>query len=374
MMDPELQKNIKTLIRLTIFVMALVAIHLLFTYVFPIVGNMFSFIPVLFMPIIMAVILAVLIEPVVNFFETRLRLKRSLAVLMSLLVVVGGFFYLLFEIVSIVIKEMSGMYMQAASHSDEIINKIMTSFTDIKIFYLNLSLPPQVEPSVQSSLQKAVEWLQSFMDQSINSMVQIIGFLPNFFIFLIIATVATFFIIRDRAELRKFILDILPGHARSKTREIIGQLFKALVGFLKAYMILISITAIITMTALKILQIKYVLTLGLLIGLMDILPILGPGGIFVPWIIWEFISGDTRMGISLLVVYIIISAVRQFLEPQIVGENIGLHPLATLISLYAGLQLGGVAGMILGPILVVIFIACYRAGLFERFSWGRRHL
>ncbi len=374
MMDPELQKNIKTLIRLTIFVMALVAIHLLFTYVFPIVGNMFSFIPVLFMPIIMAVILAVLIEPVVNFFETRLRLKRSLAVLMSLLVVVGGFFYLLFEIVSIVIKEMSGMYMQAASHSDEIINKIMTSFTDIKIFYLKLSLPPQVEPSVQSSLQKAVEWLQSFMDQSINSMVQIIGFLPNFFIFLIIATVATFFIIRDRAELRKFILDILPGHARSKTREIIGQLFKALVGFLKAYMILISITAIITMTALKILQIKYVLTLGLLIGLMDILPILGPGGIFVPWIIWEFISGDTRMGISLLVVYIIISAVRQFLEPQIVGENIGLHPLATLISLYAGLQLGGVAGMILGPILVVIFIACYRAGLFERFSWGRRHL
>lgn len=373
-MDPELQKNLKTLTRLTIFVMALVAIYLLFTYVFPIVGNMFSFVPVLFMPIILAVILAVLIEPVVNFFEIRLRLKRGLAVFVSLLAVVGGFFYLLFVIVSVIIKEMTGMYLQAASHSDEIINKVMTSFTNIKVFYLNLSLPPQIEPSFQNSLQKAVEWLQGIMDHSINSLAQIITFLPNFFIFLIIATVATYFIIRDRAELRQFLLSILPGTARSKTREIIGELFKALIGFLKAYMILISITAIITMTALKILQIKYVLTLGILIGLMDILPILGPGGVFVPWIIWEFISGNTRMGISLLVVYIIISAVRQFLEPQIVGENIGLHPLATLISLYAGLQLGGVVGMVMGPILVVIFIACYRAGMFERFSWGRRNI
>jgi sporulation integral membrane protein YtvI len=373
-MDPELLKNLKILIRLSIFVMALVAIYLLFTYVFPILGNMFSFVPVLFMPIILAVILALLIEPVVDFFQERLRLKRGVATIISLLAVLGGVFSILSMLISVTIKEISGMYIQAASHSDEIIHRVMTSFTNIKVFYLNLSLPPQIELSIQNSLQRAVEWLQRLMDQSLNSLAQVITFLPNFFIFVLIATVATYFIIRDRSELRQFLLSILPGTARSKTREIISELFKALIGFLKAYTILISITAIITITALKILQIKYVLTLGLLIGLMDILPILGPGGVFIPWIIWEFISGNTRMGISLLVVYIIISVVRQFLEPQILGENIGLHPLATLISLYAGLQLGGVAGMIMGPILVVIFIACYRAGLFERFSWGRRNI
>lgn len=372
-MDPELQRYLKNLARVTIFVMALVAIYLLFTYVFPIVGNMFSFVPVLFMPVILAIIMAVLIEPVVNFFEKRFRLKRGLAVVLSLLVVVAGLFYLLFLIVSVIIKEMSGLYLLAVSHSDQIINQVMASITNIKLFYLNLSLPPQIESTIQNSLQKAITWFQGLMDISINALGQVIAFLPNFLIFLVIATVATYFIIRDRAELRQFFLDILPGTVRSKTRDIVGQLFKALVGFLKAYFILISITAIITMASLKILGIKYVLTMGMVVGLLDILPVLGPGGIFVPWIIWELISGNTRMGINLLIVYIIISVVRQFLEPKIVGDNIGLHPLATLTSLYAGLQLGGVVGMVLGPVLVVVFIACYRAGLFERFSWGRRH-
>ncbi|WP_276661315.1 AI-2E family transporter, partial [Syntrophomonas wolfei] len=61
----------------------------------------------------------------------------------------------------------------------------------------------------------------------------------------------------------------------------------------------------------------------------------------------------------------------QFLEPKIVGDNIGLHPLATLISLYAGLQLGGLTGMIMGPVLLVIFIASYRAGLFDSLNWRK---
>ncbi|HHW60769.1 MAG TPA: AI-2E family transporter, partial [Syntrophomonadaceae bacterium] len=107
-------------------------------------------------------------------------------------------------------------------------------------------------------------------------------------------------------------------------------------------------------------------------GLFDILPILGPGTIFVPWVIWEFMSGRAGMGISLLIVYIIISAVRQFLEPKVVGDNIGLHPLLTLISLYVGLQLGGLVGMILGPIILVILIASYRAGVFEGLDWRKQ--
>lgn len=98
---------------------------------------------------------------------------------------------------------------------------------------------------------------------------------------------------------------------------------------------------------------------------------IGPGTIFVPWIIWEFATGSTRMGVSLLLVYATISIVRQVLEPKIVGDNIGLHPLVTLISLYVGLQLGGLVGMILGPVSVVIFMACYRAGIFPGLEWRK---
>jgi sporulation integral membrane protein YtvI len=149
-------------------------------------------------------------------------------------------------------------------------------------------------------------------------------------------------------------------------------LLKALNGFFRAYSILITITAIITLISLKILGVKYAFTLGITVGIMDILPVFGPGAIMVPWIVWEFMTGNTGMGVSLTVVYGLISVVRQFLEPQIVGDSIGLHPLATLISLYVGLQLGGFAGMILGPVLLVIFIASYRVGLLDRFDWRQK--
>lgn len=156
---------------------------------------------------------------------------------------------------------------------------------------------------------------------------------------------------------------------RDSGQDVLGKLIKAFVGFVKAYSILISITFILTLVAMKILNVQYALTLALIIALADILPVLGPGAIYVPWIIWEFISHHLAMGIALLAAYVIISAVRQFLEPKIVGDNIGLHPLVTLMSLYVGLKLGGVVGMIMGPVCVVIFIAIYRTGVLDRYDW-----
>lgn len=370
-MDPELQKGLKTLVKSATIVLALVAIYLLFAYVFPIVGDILSYIPVLFMPFVLAVIIAILVEPLVNIFETKLCLKRSWSVLVSLITSVGIFVTIVFLIVSVIIREMSGLYLLAISRSDQIISRVMASITDFKIFYLNLALPPQVHEALQNDLQRALQGLQGLLDHIVEGLAQFITVLPNLFIFILISTIATYFIIRDRAILRAYILDFIPATARSGSRNVIAHLFKALIGFFKAYSILISITAIITLVSLKILGVDYVLTIGIIVGLMDILPILGPGTIFIPWIIWQFIAGNSKMGVSLLVIYVIISVVRQVLEPKIVGDNIGLHPLATLISLYVGLQLGGVAGMVMGPVCIVVAIACYRAGLFDRFNWRK---
>ncbi|MGI5921726.1 MAG: sporulation integral membrane protein YtvI [Syntrophomonadaceae bacterium] len=371
-MDPELQKSVKHLVRLAIVVLALMAIYLLFIYVFPILGNVLSVIPTLFMPFLVAVVLAVLIEPLVGFLERALHLKRSASVLVSLIISVGGFIYLIFLLISVMLKEMSGLYLLALSRSDQVIAKVMESFADFRLFYLNLALPPQLQKTLENNLQKGIEVLQSFLDDSLTGLAHFITILPDLGIFLIIATIATFFIMRDRALLRSFVLRLIPAAARSGSRDVISHLINALIGFFKAYSILISITAIITLVSLRILGIDYVLTLGLIIGLLDILPVLGPGTVFIPWIMWQFIAGNTRMGISLLVVYLIISVVRQVLEPQVIGDNIGLHPLATLVSLYAGLQLGGLKGMILGPVCVVVAIACYRAGLIDGFLWRNR--
>jgi len=372
-LDPELQKNLKNLIKWTIYVMVLLTIYLLFTFVFPILTRMLIYFPVVFMPFIFAILLALMIEPVVNLFEKHGRFKRSWAVFSSLILVIGGFVSILLMLAAVIIREMSSLYRLAQSHSDEVIGQVMTSLTDFRLSYLELNLPPQVQTAVQDNLQSGLNIIQQLMSSSINALMQAFIKLPGILVFIGIATVAAFLIIKDRALIRTFVIEILPSSARSKSINVINDLLKALSGFIKAYSILITITAVITMVSLRILGVEYAFLLGILVGIMDILPVLGPGAIIVPWIIWEFMNGHTGMGISLLVVYAIITVIRQFLEPQIVGDSIGLHPLATLMSLYIGLQLGGFMGMVLGPVLMVIIIASYRAGLLERFDWRHKY-
>jgi predicted PurR-regulated permease PerM len=101
----------------------------------------------------------------------------------------------------------------------------------------------------------------------------------------------------------------------------------------------------------------------LVVGFLDILPILGPGALFVPWSLWEIASGNGSFGFELLVLYGIIVIVRQVLEPKIVADSIGLHPLATLVGMFVGLKAAGVMGMFLGPVILVLFQALRRAGL-----------
>jgi sporulation integral membrane protein YtvI len=370
-LDPELQKYLKTLSKTTIAVMVLLAIYLLFHYVFPLAGKILAHLPVLFLPFIFAILLAVIIEPVVIFFEKKAHLNRNWSVVISLLLVVGGFFTLLSLLVSRIINDMSRLYPQVLRYSDQITASFMAAISDLKLFYLGLNLSPQAQNALQQNMENGIKLVSSLMEKSINGLIHGLAMLPGILVFLMIATVATFFIIKDRALIRSFVMQWIPGTVRSKTREVFAELFRVLVGFVKAYGILISVTTIVTMVALRVLGFDYVITIGIIVGLLDILPVLGPGAFFLPWIIWHFVAGDLHLGISLLIVYLLISVVRQFLEPKIVGDNIGLHPLATLISLYAGLQLGGLTGMIMGPVLLVIFIASYRAGLFDSLNWRK---
>ncbi len=371
-MDPELRRSLKRLLALSSLVLVLLAIHLLAAYVLPIIGKAASYLPVVLMPFILAIVFAVVTEPVVNFFEIRTRLKRDIAVVLSLVLVVGGLLTFLVLVSAVIIKELSDLYRLALSRSDDIINQVTLAVNQYKVSFLELNLSPQVDAALQGYLQRGLEFSQQLMNDTITALVQGFIKLPSILVFVGIAMVATYLVTKDRALIRTFIIRIMPSSIRADGTNIFHELIKALGGFVKAYSILITITAIITLVSLKILGVKYAFLMGVLVGLMDILPILGPGLVFIPWLTWEFIQGNTGMGISLAVVYIIITVVRQFLEPQVVGDSIGLHPLVTLIALYVGLQLGGIAGMIMGPILVVIFLACYRAGIFDRFDWSEK--
>lgn len=350
---------------MSILVLSLLTVHLLFVHLFPIIGSLLSYLPALLMPFIIGLLIAVLIEPMVIFFEQRLKLNRTFAVMSSLIISIGGFIAFFSILISALIKDINSLYQTALSQSDIIIKQFMREVNDFKLFYSKMSIPDEIDSSLHSNMEQIINFIQVMMQGIINALIKFMGALPGFFVFLIIAAVATFFIIKDRDLIKRFILLIIPDNMHNKTQDVAKGLILTLVGFIRAYGILITITAIVSMIGLKILGVEHVLTIGIIVGLLDLLPILGPFVLFAPWIAWELLVGSKALGIGLLILYGIISIVRQFMEPKILGDSLGLHPLATLMAIYFGFKILGAIGAILGPVSLVVFLACYKAGLFD---------
>lgn len=109
------------------------------------------------------------------------------------------------------------------------------------------------------------------------------------------------------------------------------------------------------------------LLIALIIAVFDILPVLGTGGILVPWILYLLVTQNFHLAIGLGVLYGTVTVVRQFIEPKIVGKQLGLDPLVTLISIYLGYIWFGVSGMLLIPITMNIFIKLYSQGKLKQF-------
>lgn len=146
------------------------------------------------------------------------------------------------------------------------------------------------------------------------------------------------------------------------------NLLNALIGFLKAQLILLTITFTESLIGLNIIGIKYAFIISVFVALVDILPILGTGSVYVPWAIISIIAGKYRLGISLLVLYGIIVTIRYMIEPKIVGQQLGIHPLITLMSMYVGIRLMGAVGVLVGPTIAVTIKASQNTGILPRFK------
>lgn len=151
----------------------------------------------------------------------------------------------------------------------------------------------------------------------------------------------------------------MPSKWVQKIGTHIREITKSLGGYLKAEAILVLVSFAISVIGLYVLKfigmnITYPLLMALAIGFVDALPILGSGTIMLPWAVISALNGDLNLGIGIIVLWIIMSVVRQILEPKIVSGNIGIHPIFTLIAMYTGFKVIGIMGMLIGPIVLII--------------------
>lgn len=333
------------------------------------------FITPLVLPFLFGWLIAYILNPLVHILQKRARMPRWLAVTVSLLLFLGISVGLVTIAVTNIVLEISDV----AALIQNNMEKWKTSFTD----YIN-SEPiqnlinrittyynenPQYQDTINSNLNSTGRTVTDFVSHTVSYVVNNVLFLaaslPNMATVTVVALLAAFFISADWERLRRKLNEWTPGFISRPTRLVWTDLQKALFGYMRAQLILISITALVVIIGLLILRVEYAITIGLLIGLVDLLPYLGTGAAMVPWIIYCFIQDNYYLGIGLSILYGIILIARQILEPKILATSIGLEALPTLIAMYVGLKLFGFLGLIIGPVTLILLTTFHRSGVFR---------
>ena len=216
-------------------------------------------------------------------------------------------------------------------------------------FYADLCA--SVDSLVESGVAKLTETVTARLP---GAAMTVAGLVPSAFIFLTVTLLACYYFTADDGRLGKglgaALARVVPAPFRDRLPPIGRRLRRLGRQYLRACLLLGLLTFCLSFIGLAILRVPYAFILALLLAVVDLLPLLGTGVILIPWGIVCLLLGQVKLGIGLLVLYGAATLIRQVLEPKLIGEGLGLHPLVSLFSMYAGLKLFGVWGMILAPL------------------------
>ncbi|MBR3836537.1 MAG: sporulation integral membrane protein YtvI [Clostridia bacterium] len=276
--------------------------------------------------------------------------KRILIVLILLI-----FFALLSLLMILLVDQL----IHGASSAASYLSQGIGAFTDlcgkgIRSFEGVIShiLKRDMENSLTSRLPDLFEgFLQKILEEIPKGIGALVSFVPRFFISLLIFVIATYYFSCDWKRINRSLSRILPTERLEKINGAKERMLQGLIQYGKAYLLLFLLTFSQLFLGLSVLRIQGAASKAFFIALVDLLPIFGCGTVLVPWGIITILVGATGKGVGILVLFIILFVVRQFLEPKVVGDSIGLHPLLSLVLVISGLTLFGILGMILFPLI-----------------------
>lgn len=355
-------KTLRTLKWLGLVLLITAAVFLFFTKLIKYVA-----------PFLLAFLIMISIERLVSFLQRKLKFPRSLAVAISLLffiAAVGGILVFTFY------KLINELWRLALEIARMDFNPIIEYFESLfekgqdLFFSLPEGLAATIEQTLEANIPKLTQFaseISSWLMGIVMGMIDFVKFLPDVLVFIIVMIVSAYFMSRDRRQISEFLSERIPANWFNRIRSLRDDMIGAFVGFIRAQIFLMAVTFLELLIGYQILGIEYAFFFALLTAIIDILPVLGTGTVLIPTAIVNFITGNIPRGIGFLCLYFIIFVIRQILEPRVVGQSLGLHPLVTLMSMYIGLRLIGVPGMFLGPIIVILVKAFYKAGFLP--SW-----
>ena len=308
-------------------------------------------------PFVLAFIFSMITQPIARFINKKTHLSAKVSTIISIV----AFFLVLFGLMSVVsikfIEEIYNLSKNLRGSSAQF-NELWNKSLDQGFVYIDY-LPKEFITQIQSYTGEFINFAARSATTFVNQTIRFITSIPTLIIYTSITILSTLLMSLDKNDIVKFLEHQFPISWLNKIYNIKRDILSVFGSYLRAQLILVTICFFELLIALNLflslgLNVKYPLIFSIVISLIDALPILGAGAILIPWSIFSFITGDIKLGFALLILYVIVLAVRQLLEPKLISQKIGVHPLVTLVSMYSGFKLLGIIGFLIGPIVMII--------------------
>ncbi len=321
----------------------------------------------LFMPFVLALAVAWMLNPVVRTVHQKTGLSRRPAafLLVALLFCLAGgaLAYFVYAVAGETLS-LANNWQQIRLELESAGERVLDSLRP----FLD-ALPAPVWDWADQLMPRVNGWLEAVIPEVLAGVAGGAGALavrvPAFLVGLIVFLMAAYFLTADYPTLRYQVSRLFGGRARERMlslREIVSGAFG---GYLRAEFFLSVGVFFILLIGFLMMRQNYALLIALLLAVMDFIPIIGAGTVMVPWAVVALLTGEYRQAVTLMAIWGVICLFRRVGEPKFVGAQTGLSPILSLMSIYVGMRLAGVAGMILGPILCLVVLGIGRAGFFD---------
>ncbi len=317
------------------------------------------------LPLISALLTALALNPAVRSIQYKVKLNRKSSVIIVFLL----FIFLIGTAGTFIVSKSAAQVVHFVEDVPKYFNQLNHIYEDLEqdVQHYTKNLPQEFIRQVSNSLEENLIALSTTAKEKItlDNIAQIVAKIPQYLISFIVYLIALFLFMLELPLLKSKMYGLFTKDTAEKFSFMNMRLADVLLGFLKAQLLLSIIIFIVSLIGLFFIAPNVALIMSLIIWIVDLIPIIGSIIILGPWSLFMFLSGETAVGVKLAILAIVLLSIRRIVEPKVMGQHIGLSPLATLIAMFLGLKLLGILGFILGPLLVIAFNSAKEAGIIK---------
>lgn len=317
------------------------------------------------LPLVFALLTAFILSPLVRLFTNSFKIKRHFSVIIVFTLFVcflglSGYF---------IITKAITQAVYFIEHLPSYISQINFAWHKFQmdLEYTYKDLPPELVFEINNQVTQALNNLRLEISTRnwINDITSLVSKIPNYLVTFIVYLIALFLFLLELPRLKKQIYAYMTEKTADKVTFMVSRLSYVIFGFCKAQFLVSVIIFIASFIGLLIITPDVALLMSFIIWIIDLIPIIGSIVILAPWALFHLFTGNTALGTELFILSAVLLIIRRTVEPKVMGQHIGLSPLATLIAMYLGLMLFGVAGFIIGPLIVILFTSAKEAAIIK---------